>query len=476
MFDWILSGGLVIDGSGGEPYKADIGIESDVITAIGDLGRADSRERKDVAGKVVAPGFIDVHTHDDRALLVNRDMDEKISQGVTTVVVGNCGISLAPLRRREIPPPLNIVGESEWFKYDTFAEYLADLDQHPAAVNAVPLVGLTSLRAGALDDLTLPASEAQIAVMKQGLVDSMEAGAFGASCGTFYPPAAAADADEVIGVVEPLGRYDAILSVHLRDESDGILESLAEAAHIGTRTGARIVISHHKLVGINNHGRSTETLKFIQNNFAANRYGVDCYPYDAASSMLLPKLIELSSESYITWSEGCPECAGMKFDDAVRHLGVARDAAIEQLQPAGAVYFMMRDDDVQRILAYEKTMVGSDGLPHDLHPHPRLWGSFPRVFSRYVRDIPLLSMETAVRKMTGLTSDTFSLAKRGYLREGYYADVTVFDPAVISDLATYEQPNVRSVGIEHVWVNGRPAMLDTYRLPDRCGRTLRRNR
>ena len=202
MFDWILSGGLVIDGSGGAPYKADIGIASHFITAIGDLGHAASRERRDVTGKIVAPGFIDVHTHDDRALLVNRDMDEKISQGVTTVVVGNCGISLAPLRRKEIPPPLNIVGESEWFKYNTFAEYLADLDRHPAAVNAVPLVGLTSLRAGALDDLALPASEMQIAVMRQQLVDSMEAGAFGASCGTFYPPAAAADAEEVIGVAE----------------------------------------------------------------------------------------------------------------------------------------------------------------------------------------------------------------------------------------------------------------------------------
>jgi len=465
----------VIDGSGGLPYKADLGIEGNAIAAIGDLCRADSRERRNVEGKIVAPGFIDAHTHDDRALLVNGDMDEKVSQGVTTVVIGNCGISLAPLRRKDIPPPLNIVGESEWFKYETFAEYLADLDRHPAAVNAVPLVGLTSLRAGALDDLALPASATQIALMRQRLVDSMEAGAFGASCGTFYAPASAADAEEVIGVAEPLGDYDAILSVHLRDESDRILESLSEAAHIGKRTGARIVISHHKLLGKNNHGRSKETLEFIRNNFDANRFGMDCYPYEAASSVLLPKMIDLSSESYITWSEGCPECSGMTFTEAVTHLGVARAAAIERLQPAGAVYFMMHDEDVQRILAYEKTMVGSDGLPHDLHPHPRLWGSFPRVFSRYVRDIRVLSMEAAVRKMTGLTSDTFSLTNRGYLREGYCADVTVFDPVLIADRATFDRPRVRSVGVEHVWVNGHPAMLDAQRLPERCGRTLRRN-
>ncbi|WP_269503115.1 N-acyl-D-amino-acid deacylase family protein [Burkholderia sp. IMCC1007] len=474
-FDVILRRGELIDGTGAARFEADLGVTGARIAAIGDLGNATAAHTIDASGLVVAPGFIDSHTHDDAFVLTDPDVEPKVAQGVTTVIAGNCGISLAPLlAERDVPQPLDLLGAWQAFRFPSFRAYLDALDATPAAVNTAALVGHSTLRVRHMRDLERAATATEIAAMAADVREAMAAGAFGVSSGTFYPPAAAATTDELIDACAPLRETGGVFATHLRDETDAIIASLDEAFLIGRALDVRVVLSHHKVAGKANHGRSVETLAHIDAQRTRQPLCVDCHPYPATSTMLRADRIRQSSRVILAWSKPHPELAGRDFHTLLPLFGDSVDAAIDALRPAGAIYFVMDEADVERIIRHELTMVGSDGLPNDLRPHPRLWGTFPRVLGEFSRERRLFPLETAVRKMTGLTAEQFGIAERGRLAVGHYADLVVFDPARVIDRATFANPTLRPEGIAHVFVNGRAVLEDGRHTGARPGRALRR--
>ncbi|HGO6076195.1 D-aminoacylase [Burkholderia cenocepacia] len=475
-FDVILRRGELIDGTGAARFEADLGVTGERIAAIGDLGGATASHTLDAGGLVVAPGFIDSHTHDDAFVLTDPDVEPKVAQGVTTVIAGNCGISLAPLlANREVPQPLDLLGAWQAFRFPSFRAYLDALDATPAAVNTAALIGHSTLRVRHMADLDRAASAAEIAAMAADVREAMAAGAFGVSSGTFYPPAAAAPTEELIDVCAPLRETGGVFATHLRDETDAIIASLDEAFSIGRALDVRVVLSHHKVAGKDNHGRSAETLAHIDARRKLQPLCLDCHPYPATSTMLRADRVRQSSRVILGWSKPHPELAGRDFHELLPLFGNSVDATIDALRPAGAIYFVMDEADVERIIRHELTMVGSDGLPNDKRPHPRLWGTFPRVLGEFSRERGLFPLETAVRKMTGLTAEQFGIARRGRLAVGHYADLVVFDPARVIDRATFASPTLRPEGIEHVFVNGRAVLEHGRHTGARPGRALRRD-
>ncbi|MBM3526661.1 MAG: D-aminoacylase [Alphaproteobacteria bacterium] len=473
--DLIIRNALLIDGTGAPCMRGDLAVKDDRIAAIGDLSRLKGSREIDAKGLALAPGFVDTHTHDDRALLSDPLMECKISQGVTTVVTGNCGISLAPLAiDRYPPPPLDIIAREPSQLFATFGGYLSALDRDPPALNAACQVGHTTLRIGAMDDVNRPASVTEVADMRRALEASLDSGAIGLSTGLYYPPAKAAPTAEVIELGKTLHARGAIHTTHMRDEASHLVESVNETIKIGKDANIPVVISHHKASGTPNHGKVAETLKLIDAARRTQPLGLDAYPYVAASTMLDPRRIPLAAKIIVTWSKSLPEHAGQTLEAIAEKLGCSQEAAAEKLLPAGAIYFMMSEDDVRRVLAYPHTMIGSDGLPHDMHPHPRLWGTFPRVLGHYVRDVKLFPLEEAVRRMTGLPAAQFGLKDRGALRPSAYADLVLFDPDTIADRATFEQPTLPAAGIALVMVNGRAVWRDGAATGERPGRALRR--
>jgi N-acyl-D-amino-acid deacylase len=475
--DLAVRNGTVIDGTRAPRYKADVAIRGDRITAIGRVqGRAELEI--DATGLVVAPGFIDAHTHDDRLMLSAPDMAPKVSQGVTTVVAGNCGVSLAPAPRgmaNPVTPPLDLLDdEGHWFRFASFAAYLEELRGRPAATNCALLVGHTTLRVGVMDNLERPAQGPEIARMRELADEALSAGAIGVSTGLYYEPALAAPTEEVIEVCRPLTRHRGLYCTHMRNEGDAILDSLEETFRIGRELGVPVVISHHKVAGKPNHGRSRETLPLIEERMRSQPVALDCYPYCASSTILSASRAAVASKVLVTWSKPHPQFAGLELAEIARRLGVDVGEAVKKLLPAGAIYFSMDEGDVQRILAFEHTMIGSDGLPHDAAPHPRLWGSFARVLGHYSRGLNLFPLETAVYKMTGLTAKSFGLEDRGVLREGAFADIVLFDAGTIDEAATFANPIQPARGIATVLVNGAAVWRDGKPTGVRAGRVLRR--
>ena len=456
IFDTVIKNGTVVDGSGGSRFKSDVGIKNNRIKAIGDLSRARSGLKIDAANRIVAPGCIDVHTHDDRVLLAKPTMDMKISQGVTSVVVGNCGISLAPLVADNPPPPLDLIAEAGACRYSTFDQFLQEVEGAPAAVNAAFLVGHSTLRVGTMDSLDRAASSTEIKKMRSLLEEGLTAGAIGFSTGLFYKPAIMAPTEEVIEIASALTAHRARYVTHMRNESDHVIQSLDETFRIGSESRSPVIVSHHKVQGKNNFGRSVETLNHIDDHLHGHHHGIafDVYPYVASSTVLKEDSIRLSERVLITWSKARPDLAGRELSDIAEELGCDIFSAAAQLQPAGAVYFAMAEEDVQRILSHPNAMIGSDGLPHDEHPHPRLWGTFPRVLGHYCRDLKLFSLEEAVRRMTGYSAKTFGLIDRGVLKTGAFADITIFNEDTVLDRATFDKPMTPASGIDTVMVNG----------------------
>jgi N-acyl-D-amino-acid deacylase len=474
--DLVIRGALLIDGSGMAGVHGDLAVKDDRIVAMGDLSRIKGGRDLQANGLALAPGFIDTHTHDDRALLSDPLMSCKTSQGVTTVITGNCGISLAPLSiGRYPPPPLDIIAREAKQFFATFDDYLSALDRDPPALNAACQVGHTTLRAGAMDRFDRAATQAEIDAMRGALETSLENGAIGMSTGLYYPPAKDATTGEVIALAKAIRAHGGIHTTHMRDEASHLVDSVNETIEIGKVSGIPVVISHHKASGTPNHGLVKDTLKLIDEARKSQKLGLDVYPYVAASTMLDARRIPLASKIIVTWSKSLPEFAGQTLDAIAAKLGCEQTEAVQRLLPAGAIYFMMSEDDVRRVLSYPHTMIGSDGLPHDEHPHPRLWGSFPRVLGHYVRDVKLFSLEEAVRRMTALPAAQFGLTDRGVLRPGASADLVLFDPARIADTATFDKPKTPAAGIALVMVNGRTVWTDGAATGARPGRALRRS-
>lgn len=475
--DLVIRNATVIDGTRAPRFQADIGVRGGKIETVGKVPGKGKNEI-DGSGKIAAPGFIDAHTHDDRLMLSSPEMAPKVSQGVTTVVAGNCGISLAPApkgMRAPVAVPMDLLDdEGKWFRFKTFKEYVEALRAKPAATNCALLVGHSMLRVQTMDDVARPASTAEIGKMQKLAEEAMTAGAIGLSTGLYYEPARAAPTEEVIELCRPLAGHGGIYCTHMRDEGDRVVDSLEESFRIGREAGVPVVISHHKVVGTGNHGRSAETLPIIERAMRSQKIGLDCYPYHASSTILSASRVANASKVLVTWSKPHPEAAGMELSDFASTMKISIPEAVEKLVPAGAIYFSMDEKDVQRILAFESTMIGSDGLPHDAAPHPRLWGTFPRVLGFYSRKLNLFPLETAVYKMTGLTAKTFGLADRGVLKAGFAADMVLFDLNQVDEAATFAKPIQAAKGIEIVIVNGDVVWRRGKPTGARPGQVLRR--
>jgi N-acyl-D-amino-acid deacylase len=475
--DLIVRDATIFDGTGGPRTRGDVGVNGDRIVAVGDLSAASGTREVMAEGRALAPGFIDAHTHDDRAVLCGPEcMTCKMSQGVTTVVVGNCGISLSPARMASAPiPPLDLLGDQSWWRFGSFGEYAEALRRTPAPVNTVALIGHMVLRIEAMGgDVQRPATDAEAERMRRRLAESLAEGASGLSTGLYYPPSKAAPTDEVIAVASALRAAGGMYVTHMRDEADGVLDSIEESLQIGGASGVPIVISHHKCSEPQNHGRSTETLAAIGRGAARQAVGFDVYPYSASSTVLLPSHLRPDVPVQVTWSVPHPEHAGRMLTDIAAEWGVSEHEAAGRLLPAGAIYYGMDEADVRRIMAHPLGMIGSDGLPHDVFPHPRLWGTFPRVLGHYARDVGLFSLETAVHKMTGLTAATFGLVDRGVIRQGAYADLVLFDPAKVRDAADFTTPTKPAEGIVETWVNGQTAYTPEIGATGAAGRLVQR--
>jgi N-acyl-D-amino-acid deacylase len=476
----IIRDATVFDGTGAPRFKADVAVNGDRIVAVGDLGTFSGAREVVATGKAVAPGFIDAHTHDDRAVLCGPAcMLCKMSQGVTTVVVGNCGISLSPVRMKSRPPPpLDLIGDEAFWTFDSFGSYAEQLQRDPSPVNTYALIGHMSLRVDSMNgDTARPATDKEAARMRGQLAEALAEGASGFSTGLYYPPNMHAPTDEVIAVAEALRAAQGIYVTHMRNEADDVLLSIEETLKIGRSVGAPVVISHHKCTMPENFGRSVESLPAIDRGAMEQEVAFDVYPYIAGSTVLIPERLRQDVAAQITWSVPHPEMSGRMLNSIAQEWNVSDHEAAVRLLPAGGIFFQMDETDVRRIMSHHLAMIGSDGLPHDTFPHPRLWGTFPRVLGHYARELGLFSMEAAVNKMTGHTASVFGMTDRGVIRAGAFADLVLFDPDTVRDTATFATPAVAADGILETWINGQSAYVHgAGATQSRAGRLITRNR
>jgi N-acyl-D-aspartate/D-glutamate deacylase len=473
-YEVIIRNVQIADGTGADLTADDLVIKDGRIAKVGDVSGFTADHEIDGEHKILAPGFIDSHTHDDLYAIRCPEMLPKLSQGVTTVIAGNCGISAASANGNgRLTPPLNLLGEPQQFRYPSFREYAAALHNARPAVNVAALVGHTSLRNDVMDRLDRTATGKEIALMRSQLEASLEHGALGLSTGLAYSAANAAATEEVIELAKPLNAANAIYATHIRTESDAVLDALKEAIRIGEQVSVPVVVSHLKCAGVANWKRSGELLGLLKTQ-PDHAIGWDAYPYSASSTILDLKQVDERIEILITWSTPHPEMAGRTLAAVAKEWKLSQIDAAKQLQPAGAIYHCMSDDDVRSILADPRTMIGSDGLPNDKFPHPRLWGTFPRVLGRYAREQGLFSIPEAVRKMTSLPAQRFGLKNRGVIREGSAADMVLFDPAAVNDAASFTQPVSPAIGIDAVLVNGKLSYWKQQATGERAGRFLPR--
>ncbi len=475
--DTLIRNAQVLDGSGADAEPADLAIRGDRIVAVDARLECEAARVFEAEGLCLTPGFIDVHTHDDLRVILEPGMAAKISQGVTTVITGNCGISAAPVALRgELPDPMNLLGDAPAFRYPQFAAYVEALREARPAVNVAALVGHTALRSNHMDRLDRAATGEEIARMRAQLEEALDHGALGLSSGLAYLSANAAPTEEVMALAEPLAAAGAVYATHMRSETEPILDAMEEAFAIGRASRAPVVISHLKCAGIDNWGRSGEVLHVLEQARRSQQAGCDCYPYAAGSSTLDLRQVDERVTVTITWSRPHPEMAGRSLRQIAELWGVTQLETARRLQPAGAIYHSIAEEDMRRILRHPATMIGSDGLPNDPLPHPRLWGTFPRVLGRYSRDEKLLPLQEAVYKMTGLPAGRFCLEGRGLIREAHFADLVLFDPETIIDTATFSDPIRPAEGIKGVWVNGVLSWTAEGATGDRNGRYLPRGR
>ncbi|MDC0227956.1 D-aminoacylase [Alphaproteobacteria bacterium] len=470
IYDIHIKNGEIIDGTGAPKFKSDIVIDKGKIIGVFPPENADVRDIAenhflsnfkakqtfDAKNKIISPGFIDVHTHDDDNVFLDPTMSSKISQGVTTCIAGNCGISLAPFSYKgDVPAPIALLGKLDVFRFPRVKDYKDEFKNNPSTVNLALLTGHSMLRVEAMNgEYERAASSHEISKMVNSLETALEDGSIGLSTGLAYPAANDAPTSEIIELAKILPKFDGIFTTHMRNEAVDVIKSVNETIEISSTTKVRTVISHHKCAGRENWGKSQKTLKLIQEAKKNNFLDLDCYPYTASSTMLLKSFVKRADKVLVTWSDNYPDVSGQDLKDLAKEFGLSIDEAIDKLYPAGAIYFQMDDQDLNRILQFPGTMIGSDGIPGDRHPHPRLWGTFPRVLGKYSREMKLFPLEEAVYKMTGKSAEVFGLKRRGTIDIDNFADLVIFNPDTVIDKASYTSPKLHADGIESVFING----------------------
>jgi len=516
-YDIIIKNGRIIDGSGNPWYKADIGISKGKIMKIGRIKPSEEAKIIDAKGMIVSPGFIDIHSHADYTIPFDPMTTSTIHQGITTLVVGMCGASLAPVNpeKKELfdkefsmaaPPGLEY--NVTWTSY---SEYLDEMEKIGCSSNVAYLIGFGMIRLAAMGYENRKPTNEEMQLMKDYVKDAMEAGAFGISTGLIYTPQAYAKTDEVLEITKEVAKYNGLYFSHIRNESHLVLESIQEVIDIVEKSGCRGgQIAHHKVSGKANWGRSKETLKLIEET---NQRGInitcDQYPYNRGATSLITllppwtheggpeRLIERLKDSETKEKIKKDMYDGTSFESFVKNIGwenvyissletekwskymgnsiaeitkeegrddsfeVLCDILIDEEAKGGMTVESMDEEDIQRIMKGRYTMVGCDGSAIPLKgplsygkPHPRYFGTFPRILGYYVREKKIMPIEKAIRKMTSFPAQTLGLVDRGLIKVNMWADIVVFDEEKIIDKATFEDPHQLSIGIDYVLVNG----------------------
>lgn len=498
-----LRGGLVVDGTGAEPYRADVSLRDGVIVAIGeDLALGDA-EDLDVTGLVVAPGFVDLHAHSDLSILGHPQGTGKVLQGVTTEVVGNCGLSVAPVASREVVDLLRpLMGYCEDYSVEWdwlgAGEYLARVHAARPYLDIQLLAGHNAVRGSVIGLQNRPASPDELHAMQVLLDEALSEGAVGLSLGLMYPPSSYGDERELIALGEVLARHDALLASHMADYGAGLLDAVAAMLRVAKASGCRLQISHLAVVGRENWGMVSRALEMVDAAVAEGvDVAVDFYPYLAGStnlSQLVPPwsleggleglrerlqdgkqreiLLEHLNRRSGGWDEilvvfapASPESQGMSVADAAKQAGVAPADLVIRLLTVGdptIVAFGRGEEDLLAVAAHPRSMLGSDGVAVDTAgsvggpvPHPRFFGAYPALFQKLVRERPVLTLQEAVRKCTSAPAERIRLYDRGRLAVGLRADVVVFDATTITDNALYTDSRRVPSGIEHVIARGQ---------------------
>lgn len=487
-FDLLIRGGTVIDGTGAPGYAADVAVRGDRIAAVGPV-EGPARRVIEAQGLVVSPGFIDVHAHDDAAVIASPAVDFKLMQGVTTDIVGNCGLGVAPAaapvrRALEAGAEADVLGPVPEDTWRTFREYMQAVEAAHPALNVGCLVPHGVVRTGVMMLERRPPDPAELAAMREAVAEGMAVGALGLSTGLIYVPGRYAETAEIVEVAKAAAEAGGLYVSHIRDEGPALLEAVAEAVEIGREVELPVQISHHKSSGGQNRGMTVQSLRLIEQSRAEGvDVAFDVYPYTAASTILAALMRapeEWDPEAVLVASAGGrAEYEGKTLAQIAEALELPVQEALERVlreeRGAVAVFFIMDESDVQRVMKHPLSMIGSDGIPSPTgKPHPRLYGTFPRVLGRYVREEKLLGLEEAVHKMSGRPARRFQLAERGEVRESWSADLVVFDPRTVAETATYEEPRRYPTGIECVIVNGEVAAEGGRQTEARAGRVLRR--
>ena len=525
-YDLIVAGGTLVDGTGAAGVRADLGVRGDRIAAIGDLATRSATRRVDARGRVVCPGFVDAHSHSDLSLLSDGRGLSKVHQGVTTEVVGNCGLGVAPL---ESPSAIAGVRDAIYivdpdpgvaWTWTSMAEYFTRVETSGVALNIAALAGHLAMHASVVGYANRQPTVDETRRMQRLLDQALEQGAIGVSTGLMYAPIAYADMLELHALGEVVARYDRVFAMHMRNYADHLLAAVDEALEVGVATGCRVQASHLTVVGQRNWGTTATALAHMDQARAEGvRVRADIYPYLAGSanlSQLLPAwaheggtssmverlrtpadrerirrewqttLVQRWDEVMICWVRegGDASVVGKRVAEIAAERGAEPDATVLDLIAAehgliNMIAFGRSEDDLQAVLQHPDTLIGSDGLavdPHGPsgsgHPHPRYYGCYPRLLGRYVRDQATLGLEDAIHRSTGLVADTFGLRDRGVL-VGRAADVVVFDPASVRDAATFLDPQQFPTGIDTVIVNGTLVVAASQHTGARPGRVLR---
>ena len=521
-YDLIIKNGIIVDGTGSSPFRADIAIVKDIIAKIGDLTGERAEKIINARRLYVAPGFIDMHNHSDVSIFVIPTADNYIRQGVTTIVIGNCGSSPAPiteLNRSFVKDSWRPYSEEVAFTWETFGEYLDKLDELKKSVNIVPLIGHGTLRSAIMGTEDREPTQKDLKNMKELLIEALEKGAYGLSTGLIYVPGVFSKTDEIIELAKVVAKYNGIYASHIRNEGTRLIDAVNEVLRIALEAGVSAEISHLKSSGKPNWGKVGIVLKIIE-EYALRGYDIsaDAYPYTAASTELVsllpakvreggykelikrlrdPRVIEEirklglrgideglidAHDIMISYSPSHEELEGKRLDNITREWGLGITETIAKLLiddegATGMILFTMSENDVRKVISHPYVAIGSDGSIKKFglgKPHPRNYGTFPRVIAKYVREEKILSLPEAIRKMTSLPARKLRLWDRGIIRPRMMADIVVFDYYTIYDTATYENPHSYPKGIKYVIINGEVVIEDEEHTGRKPGKLLRR--